>query len=567
MASKGGPPLSQGLIKKCKLCEQREDARYYCETCDLYMCKMCKETHNQAGDKQSHTVVLAASDYDSEFQIIIGCSMHPRKKADWHCKTCDQTVCDTCSHDGVSHNCHLFDKVENVKERYKLELRQIVMETREEISEVEESLQLIQSYLKDYTKLTDTTITDINTERQIIKSQADEIADNLIREMEKRKEEDLKNMKNKIKELEKIISVKKDIKHSCQQKIRSSKSASVPPEIKNQLRKQTASYSITYMRPLLFASHGCDLRNILGKLQNQEPVTITSCIPASGINEVGKPPVQCEQTILGTNENVSTRVISSISPGIDCYCVSAINEKEAWCGHGFGCSKNLVLIQTDGKVKKRVKLDNRFYDLTTSVEGDVFITEDQGHMILKYSSEGKISTFSDMKPYKTQGLCMTAAEDLLVCLCKENDNKVTRVSMDGEIKQNIPDDQQKTLFKNPQLVTENINGDICVVDGLNKVIIVNKDGRLKFTYPDADHSEHTLEDCHGITCDKLGYILVSDWNNNEVHQINSEGQFVKFVLTYEHDIQEPWGLSIDDNGQLWVGNDGGIKVTVYKYRS
>ncbi|KAJ8297559.1 hypothetical protein KUTeg_024090 [Tegillarca granosa] len=173
-----------------------------------------------------------------------------------------------------------------------------------------------------------------------------------------------------------------------------------------------------------------------------------------------------------------------------------------------------------------------------------------------YSSD-KVSIIADnLSPYETQGLCVTSEQDILVCLynpSRMNDNKVVRMSLNGQIKQTIQyNKQNKPLFSYPQLVTENINGDICVVDDYVTVVVVNNDGQFRFKYPESGKSTHTICSCYGIACDKLGYILISDRLYSQIHQIDSDGKFVQFVLTRQHGIENPFGLSIDNKGQLWT---------------
>ncbi|KAJ8297520.1 hypothetical protein KUTeg_024051 [Tegillarca granosa] len=273
----------------------------------------------------------------------------------------------------------------------------------------------------------------------------------------------------------------------------------------------------------------------------------------------------------GIAVNINTGIVSYINPGIGSFSISAVNDKEAWCGGKYGFGRDLILLQTTGKVKKKVKLDTPLYDITVTPSGDVFFSEDEGHTIKMYSSE-KFTVIANTTPYKTQGLFITIDQDLLVCLYfdgRKNDNsKVVRMSLNGQIIQTLQYNKENTpLFNNPQLVTENINGDICVVDTSKTVVAVNKDGEFRFKYPESNTSSHTFRNCYGIACDKLGYILISDFGNNRIHQIDSDGKFVQFILTVQHCLVRPWGLSIGDDGQLWVCNKGGSEVRVFIFRS
>ncbi|KAJ8297832.1 hypothetical protein KUTeg_024363 [Tegillarca granosa] len=64
----------------------------------------------------------------------------------------------------------------------------------------------------------------------------------------------------------------------------------------------------------------------------------------------------------------------------------------------------------------------------------------------------------------------------------------------------------------PMLVIENINGDVCVMhmdDYRTVVSVVNNDGQFRFRYPESAR-------------DKLRYILISDYRNSLIHQIDSD---------------------------------------------
>lgn len=101
------------------------------------------------------------------------------------------------------------------------------------------------------------------------------------------------------------------------------------------------------------------------------------------------------------------------------------------------------------------------------------------------------------------------------------------------------------------------------MDNSNVVTVISKYGQTRFSYPDS--SSNIMDGCNGITCDKFGFILISDYNNKRIHQIDSGGKFIQYILTEKQGIRYPWGLSVDTNGLLWVCNDCGYEVEVYKY--
>lgn len=145
-------------------------------------------------------------------------------------------------------------------------------------------------------------------------------------------------------------------------------------------------------------------------------------------NKTDKDQINCTHTV--RNIKIRTEVISCINPGIISLSVSAINEKEAWCGDG----RNVALIHVDGKVRRSVKLDTRLYDITVTSSGDLLMTEFESHYVKKFSTDGSFITVFNAKPYKTRGLCTTKEQDLLICLyLNKNNNKVLRLSENGRL--------------------------------------------------------------------------------------------------------------------------------------
>ncbi|KAJ8297611.1 hypothetical protein KUTeg_024142 [Tegillarca granosa] len=379
----------------------------------------------------------------------------------------------------------------------------------------------------------------------------------MIYEQEKRKIQEMKIMDSKTKEIQKILSENKDLLRSFKDNPETGINTilCIIKDIRQRRKKLASPVIIECTYPPVFVSSGKhDLPKMFGKLKlNMSYKDKSEYIP-DGENRRKYLPA------------ISTEVIAKIKPGGESIAISSLNNNESWCGNGC----DLFLINTDGKVEITLKFANYIDGIAVSNTGEILFTESQGHHIKKYSSNGKVAIIANTLPYKTKGLCLTTEQDVLVCLYKgENDNKVVRMSLNGQIKQTIKyNKQNQSLFIDPTEVTENYNGDVCVVDNCNYVVVVNKDGQFKFKYPDFDSSTSIKPlCCYGIACDKLGNILLSDHKNNRIHQIDCDGNFLQFVLASEHGIEYPWGLSIDDEGKLWVCNETGDEVRVYKYRS
>ncbi|XP_062575928.1 tripartite motif-containing protein 2-like [Saccostrea cucullata] len=156
--------------------------------------------------------------------------------------------------------------------------------------------------------------------------------------------------------------------------------------------------------------------------------------------------------------------------------------------------------------------------------------------------------------------------DLLVGMSKFGEVRVTRYDNTGrQILQNIERDcNGENLFQLPHYLTENVNGDVCVSDyDKSAVIIVNRQGDLRFTYK--GHRSSSEFHPYGICVDSDGHILVCDMENDSVHCLDQDGHFLSFVLTSEHGISGPSGLTIDNQSVLYLTQYNTNKVKMYKF--
>ncbi|XP_078330464.1 uncharacterized protein LOC144624504 [Crassostrea virginica] len=133
------------------------------------------------------------------------------------------------------------------------------------------------------------------------------------------------------------------------------------------------------------------------------------------------------------------------------------------------------------------------------------------------------------------------------------------------------DGQGNPIFKDggySLYMSENNNGDVCVSDpNADAVVVVDKTGRVRFRYDSKLARRKKSFDPRDIVTDALGQIIVTDINNNCLHILDQNGQFLKCVD--DCGLERPLGLSVDSEGRLWVGlyEKGEIKVIKYMEQS
>ncbi|KAJ8321208.1 hypothetical protein KUTeg_001236 [Tegillarca granosa] len=553
----------QVAIENCELC-QEVDAQFYCTDCQEKICNGCKTVHLRSKLSRDHNVVSTSLGRSNrKARKPIKCTIHPTEVIRMYCTSCDEAVCVKCA-TSIKHKNHNFEELETTLYKYQDEISQNVIETKQQIEELQKALQTIDVNVKDYTEVSAQTINGINQQRNRIKSDVDEIADDLIDQVKRQKQQDLQLMENEKKDIQKIISGHNKHLQSCEEKSKSMKDFN---RIQIKLRN-TKMPSITYISPLSFVSNKImNLKDIFGYLVDSIESNSPHKVSLQGKDSRGKT-AYGDSVDRSTEETICTHVISILKPDIDCQSVSAVNDKKAWCGG----ENDLILVNTHGHVKKEIELNKDLFDVVITSKEKLIVTEIDGSHIIKYSPDGNYRMIADTEPYITKGLCYTLVPDnILVCLYDDVDDcKVVRMTTEGHIKQTIQKDkQQKALYKNPRFVAENINEDVVVVDGSFHpiVVVVNKNGEYRFTYPDSSQSSDTINGSSGIVCDNTGCILVSDFSNHRIHQIDMDGRFIQFVLTLTHGVQCPLGMSVDNKGQLWLCNKNGKEVTIFKYRS
>lgn len=160
--------------------------------------------------------------------------------------------------------------------------------------------------------------------------------------------------------------------------------------------------------------------------------------------------------------------------------------------------------------------------------------------------------------WKPHGIAVSK-KHVLVCLWnqkfrKQSIGKVMKIRTEKHGVPNNPtcieiqSDKNIPLYVCPTYIVENGNGDICVSD-VRAVVVTDAGGMLKFRYQ--GNSSKSNFDPYGICCDSLSNIIVADMNNDKIHMVDKDGEFLHHV-TYEG-IRMPRALSIDGNDHLYVG--------------
>lgn len=165
-------------------------------------------------------------------------------------------------------------------------------------------------------------------------------------------------------------------------------------------------------------------------------------------------------------------------------------------------------------------------------------------------------------------MCVNSSVEFLVAMCSNDTTQSKVVRLSGYIeKQTIQfDDKGKPLYSGNSAtkhIAENKNHDICVSDcGANTEVVVNLNGKLLFIYTGYAVESITNQFLPTvIITDSQSRILIADSNNDFIHILDKDGQFLHFI----RNIKSPHGLCANKLDHIYVANyfTGTVKIVKY----
>uniref|UniRef100_A0A8W8LZ77 Tripartite motif-containing protein 2 n=1 Tax=Magallana gigas TaxID=29159 RepID=A0A8W8LZ77_MAGGI len=244
--------------------------------------------------------------------------------------------------------------------------------------------------------------------------------------------------------------------------------------------------------------------------------------------------------------------------------VSFHSEQEIWASAEVS---EIKCFNVKGNSIKAIKTKSGKYpdDIAVTSEGYLLYTDRELRTVNKVVN-GQIKEIITLQGWTPGFLCVTSSGDLLLVMCNDDTTHCKVVRYSGSVKkQRIQNNENgKPLYSRDykiKYIAENRNLDICVADrAAGAVVVVSQAGKLRFLYTGHPSKENPFKP-RGIATNNQSQILVADFDNNCIHILNQDGQFLRLI----DDINEPCGLSVDTLDNLFVAEykTGDVKVIKY----
>nr|XP_022297901.1 uncharacterized protein LOC111107156 [Crassostrea virginica] len=536
------PDYSAQDVARCDLCKTAI-AQSYCDFCHVNLCTPCIGEHITA-DYDKHKIVPILQRKST--LIYPKCETHQPKTCEYQCKDCNIFVCTHCFA-SKQHKDHEFSKLKEsfsekknhiLKDREELE--EHIVPTYEEIAiDLENQISNLDG---EYKKLT----TEISKQREEIHREID----NAINQMEVEIDE-IKLKHHTI--LKKHLDEIKQLQSLMQQTLLALNEIEETNEVSKIINYSSKNEEFSKLPPKVHVL----MPKFIPKQRNKEELCslIGKLTPLSTTLE--------ERVFSAKKPNTPVRelldepeVLNTIKTRHAKLCrVTCLNEEQIWTS---GETFDIKCLTIQGILQNTIqsKSGKPPNDITLDRDGALLYSGGRARTVYKVKNDQteKIIKLQGWKPSK---LCVTSSGDLLVTMYSDDETQSKVVRYSGSTaKQTIQfDEEGQPLYSgnnNIKYISENRNLDICVADcRAGAVVVVNQAGKLRFRY--IGHPSPTKNkpfEPRGITTDSQSRILTSDRDNNCIHIIDTDGQFLRYIDNCG--LENPLGLCVDSNDFLFV---------------
>lgn len=547
----------------CEICEDKVPAKWFCVDCTQSLCEKCKSHHLKSKASANCNVVAIGTQKKADIHgDECSCIYHPSETYRQFCRSCNEIVCSKCvicehrKHEIINFDEALCEK----KTRFQRKVDRI---RKEHLPEIRHRIIFIRKNQEEYSLSVKNSIHEVYKRHEIWKRKAEEIRDKVLHDLRMSEKEDtetlirtehsLQEMSDEIEQI--LVRLEREVDAKSDESLFSFFDMAEKKLDRFEMPKK----KITLAPPSFVTTTFCPslMTRQFGVLEPQKRE-----IKPKPKSARPKSPVPCRKSKVVNKRSVS--IVYTLQVPGTIFSVCPVGNGTAWIGTGFRDKSvrqgALFLVDVDGNTTMTLKTGYNPLSLALTKSGNILFCSGLRCRLINFDDSGKITIFND-KATHTQGVATTKEYNVLIsCM---NDGKIIRMSEGGSVVETLENDSRgQKMVDSPLKLQENINGDICVLNGSGpekcsnpkgKELICLSGGKVKFKYHGNTATQALMKPTFSdITCDKRRNILISDFYNDCVHLLDKTGKFLKYIGTKDDGIVNPEGIAIDSSGNVML---------------
>ena len=379
----------------CHGCGADVDVVWYCSTSPTAFCDTCKATRATETTFKGHKIEtrseIGIQTFDAT-QITKPCSNHLERDISVYCNDCDTHCCLVCMEQ--HHRRHDIITIESKCKECEDKLNAIVntlemqclTDLASNIEQLKESLKKNQKEFEDVKK-------EIECFRQQLKESVDKSCDNILEDLKQRQDKQYSLLTAEINYLGSRIGDIQNIIAECSKKIRQGGLDLLGYKPTNPMQNGNSS-----PKPLVFRPIFVPWNNIAKIIENNLGNVVYECTG----------PDLAQGTIEMT-ESFETEVsCDNIAPG---------GNDTVWIANRK--SDTIYLYDGNGKRLKSVSVGEEVWNFVVKRSGDVIVCNPDKKLRLVTQAGDVIHTLVDTAPFVPRGMCLTASEEMVVCMADQ----------------------------------------------------------------------------------------------------------------------------------------------------
>ncbi|XP_015779062.1 PREDICTED: E3 ubiquitin-protein ligase TRIM71-like isoform X1 [Acropora digitifera] len=544
---------------KCGNCDKRRQESAYCFTCCSFWCDDCLPLHNRIrAFKEHHT--LALKDFGDEdlkniFKQPIFCPKHEKKELELFCHKCKTAICNSCAL--IDHEGHAKIALEDAAKEQRLRINRAI----------ESQKRKVQKKLTIIAKLGEN-CTQVQEDAERVKSEAQELTDNLIAAMERKKDKIFDEVDKKAKQcLERLGDKSQEIEEEmkrdqtaiekCDKMLKRSTNAQImqPNEFLDRLFREESEQEDTVdlddrividfdfkrNEELFNDVHGKQL----GFLKIQT-ISKESTVEGKGMSH-GTVGLLAEIVVITRNimgEQVyhqNNRVTLEIRnhDGQDCSTKPQIHDNKD------GSYKISYFAKETGTCQASVKVNGQH------VRGSPFKTEFKPRLFKPVffgkqgSAPGMFNGPLGIAVNDKDEIAVTNSDNHRIQIFVSDGTHLRSFGRKGNLQGQFKSPRGITFYDNNIIVSDTYN---------HRIQIFDDQGHCLDQFGEKGSLNHQLDCPYGLSIDSDGNIIVADSNNKAIKIFTLDGQFLRTIgeegsfIDPVHCIQHDNYFIVSDNG-------------------